>query len=93
MFDIFSADMSVVQDRGAKIRRRRWLRREKKKGKWELKSVFLVDTEADSASISRGAVYSANSRQKSDSIKCMIIIVHKCEKLRNPVAAERDSVR
>lgn len=87
MFDIFSADMSVVQDRGAKIRRRRWLRREKKKGKWELKSVFLVDTEADSASISRGAVYSANSRQKSDSIKCMIIIVHKC------VAAERDSVR
>lgn len=52
-----------------------------------MKSVFLVDTEADSASISRGAVYSANSRQKSDSIKCMIIIVHKC------VAAERDSVR
>lgn len=64
-----------------------------KKGKWELKSVFLVDTEADSASISRGAVYSANSRQKRDSIKCMIIIVHKCEKLRNPVTAERDSVR
>lgn len=68
--------MSVVQDRGAKIRRRRWLRREKKKGKMGIE--VLVDTEADSASISRDAVYSANSRQKSDSIKCMIIIVHKC---------------